>query len=154
LQQLLKDNSAELAFRSQGFIAQSFSLIVSPLLCCVTFFLQPLLKDKLSELAAKYGGSKLVLHASEDEDGGSSDMDMDFGGDDDDDDKKRKGPKPAAKAAAAAKGKTGGWMLSMTACLLFLWLILMKCEMQHAAEDYQTAGSLLLWRLLAAAKWA
>jgi hypothetical protein len=33
--------------------------------------LQPLLNDKLSELAAKYGGSKLVLHASEDEDGGS-----------------------------------------------------------------------------------
>jgi hypothetical protein len=36
--------------------------------------LQPLLKDKLSELAAKYGGSsssKLVLHASEDEDCGS-----------------------------------------------------------------------------------
>jgi hypothetical protein len=73
--------------------------------------LQPLLKDKLAELTAKYGsGSKLVLHASEDEDGGSSDMDMDFGGvDDDDGAAKRKGPKPAAKAAAA-KGKKGGWV--------------------------------------------
>jgi hypothetical protein len=75
--------------------------------------LQPLLKDKLAELAVKYGSgagsssSKLVLHASDDEDGGSSDMD--FGGDDEDDTRKRKGPKAeaAGRAAAAAKGKKG-----------------------------------------------
>uniref|UniRef100_A0A383W464 Transcription initiation factor IIF subunit alpha n=1 Tax=Tetradesmus obliquus TaxID=3088 RepID=A0A383W464_TETOB len=73
----------------------------------------PLLKDKLAELAVKYGsgsgssGSRLVLHASEDEDGGSSDMD--FGGDEEEGAAKRKGPKAdAARAAAAAgKGKKG-----------------------------------------------
>jgi hypothetical protein len=58
----------------------SLFYVFLPVLC-----LQPLLKDKLAELTARYGsgggssGSKLVLHASEDEDSGSSDMGMDFG---------------------------------------------------------------------------
>lgn len=70
--------------------------------------LQPLLKDKVAELAVKYGSSsgRLVVHESDD--GDESDDDMDFGGFDGDEGPKkgRKGRQDATEAALP-KGRKG-----------------------------------------------
>jgi hypothetical protein len=77
VQQLLKVKLHELAAKYSNCQLQCPKPLTQRLSISLRWFsvlLQPLLRIKLSELAAKYGGgssSKLVLHASKDEDGGS-----------------------------------------------------------------------------------
>ncbi|KAF6252564.1 hypothetical protein COO60DRAFT_514754 [Scenedesmus sp. NREL 46B-D3] len=124
----------------------------------------PLLKDKLAELAVKYGssggssGSRLVLHASDGEDGGSSDMD--FGGDDDGDaPTKRRGPKAAA-GAAAGKGKKGKGAAGSAAAAADIGDDELAEDIYAGEEDELRPRGLTrlltgsLWRMLRTTTWA